>query len=108
MPPTSPVADPAEPARSGLRWSNWNLLLLVPLLMLVTPLINRDEPRLLGFPFFYWVQFLFVPVGVACVAVVYIKTRHFDRADGADRAGGTGGGSGATDGDDAARRGGGR
>lgn len=51
----------------------WNLLLLVPLLVLVTPLYNSDEPRLLGFPVFYWAQFLFITVGVACVAVVYVK-----------------------------------
>lgn len=50
------------------------MLLLVPLLALVTPVFNRDEPRLLGFPLFYWVQFLFIPLGVVCVAVVYLKT----------------------------------
>ena len=47
---------------------------MVPLLVLVTPLFNRDEPRVFGFPLFYWVQFLFIPVGVVCVAVVYLKT----------------------------------
>ena len=51
----------------------WRVLLLVPLLVLVTPLYNSDEPRMLGFPLFYWVQFLFVPLGVICVAVVYLK-----------------------------------
>jgi uncharacterized protein DUF3311 len=60
---------------SSLHWSNWNLLLLVPLLVLVTPVYNRVEPRVLGFPFFYWYQFLWVPVGVICTAVVYLKTR---------------------------------
>ena len=59
-----------------MRGNRWNLLLLVPLLALVTPLYNRDEPRLLGFPFFYWMQFLFIPIGVGCVAVVYWKTVH--------------------------------
>jgi Protein of unknown function (DUF3311) len=54
--------------------SRWNVLLLVPLLVLVTPVFNRDEPRVFGFPLFYWVQFLFIAVGVACVAVVYLKT----------------------------------
>ncbi|MDQ3152112.1 MAG: DUF3311 domain-containing protein [Actinomycetota bacterium] len=63
-------------AHPALHWSNWNLLLLVPLLMLVTPVFNRDEPRLFGFPFFYWYQFLWVPVGVLCVAIVFAKTRH--------------------------------
>ena len=63
---------------SGLRRSPWNLLLLVPLLMLVTPWINSDAPRLFGMPFFYWIQFAFVPVGVACVAAVYLRTRDDD------------------------------
>ena len=59
----------------NLRFSPWNLLLLVPFLMLLTPLYNSLEPRLFGLPFFYWAQFVFVPVGVVCVAVVYVKTR---------------------------------
>ena len=56
------------------RFGPWNLLLLVPFLMLVTPWINHDAPRLFGMPFFYWVQFAFVPVGVVAVAVVYVMT----------------------------------
>ena len=67
---TSRSASPPAP-----RWSSWNLLLLVPLLVLVTPLYNTDKPRLFGFPSFYWLQFLFIPLGVVCVAVVYVKTR---------------------------------
>jgi Protein of unknown function (DUF3311) len=59
----------------GLRWSAWNLLLLVPFLMLVTPWFNSVEPRLFGMPFFYWSQFAWVPVGVVCVAIVYVMTR---------------------------------
>jgi hypothetical protein len=58
-----------------MRWSAWNLLLLVPFLMLVTPWYNTDEPRLFGLPFFYWAQFAFVPVGVVCVALVHMMTR---------------------------------
>ena len=61
--------------KTGLRWSNWNLLLVVPLLMLITPWFNFDQPRLFGMPFFYWYQFAFVPLGVLCVALVYIKTK---------------------------------
>ena len=59
----------------GTRYSAWNLLLLVPFLTLVTPWFNSIEPRLFGMPFFYWAQFMFVPVGVACVALVYLRTR---------------------------------
>lgn len=65
---------PSDP-KTGLRWSNWNLLLIVPLLMLITPWFNFDQPRLFGMPFFYWYQFAFVPLGVLCVALVYIKTK---------------------------------
>ena len=60
---------------SGLIFRAWNLLLLLPLLMLITTFFNRDSPRLFGMPFFYWFQMAFVFVGVACVAVVYAMTR---------------------------------
>ncbi|MBP2475631.1 hypothetical protein JOF53_004503 [Crossiella equi] len=73
MPSGSSPPAPARP--SGLRWNTWNLLLIVPLLMLVTPWINFDEPRVLGLPFFYWSQFVFVPIGVICVGLVYVKTK---------------------------------
>ena len=65
----------AAPPGGGLRLSAWNLFLLVPFLMLVTPWFNSAEPHLFGMPFFYWAQFAFVPVGVICVAIVYVKTR---------------------------------
>lgn len=61
--------------KTGLRWSNWNLLLILPLFMLITPWFNMDEPRIFGLPFFYWYQFLFVPLGVLCVGLVYVKTK---------------------------------
>lgn len=76
MPSDSPISQPpsGEASRQTLRWSNWNLLLLLPLVALATPLYNSDKPRLFGFPYFYWQQFLFVPLGVLCVWVVYRKT----------------------------------
>ena len=74
---SKPVPDKlsAVKASGGLRVNPWNLLLLVPFLTLVTPWFNSIEPRLFGMPFFYWAQFAFVPVGVVCVAVVYLRTR---------------------------------
>src|SRR5690349_8168598 len=65
----------AHKGGSGFRWSPWNLLLLVPLLMLVTPWFNSTDPVVFGMPFFYWSQFLWVPVGVVCVLVVYLRTK---------------------------------
>ncbi|WP_020669184.1 DUF3311 domain-containing protein [Amycolatopsis nigrescens] len=60
---------------TGFQFSPWNLLLIIPLLILVTPLFNFHEPRLFGMPFFYWSQLAFVVVGVICVGLVYALTR---------------------------------
>ncbi|WP_370945732.1 DUF3311 domain-containing protein [Amycolatopsis sp. cg5] len=60
---------------SGFQFSPWNLFLLVPLLILVTPLFNFENPRLFGMPFFYWFQLAFVFVGVISTAIVYWGTK---------------------------------
>lgn len=84
-PPEKPPEHPSVTSGSGgLHFSPWNLLLLVPLLMLITPIYNSDEPRLFGLPFFYWFQFVFVAIGVICVAIVYVKTRHIRGAAARD------------------------
>ena len=69
------TSTPSPDEREGLRFSPWNLLLLLPFLMLVTPWINFAEPRLFGMPFFYWIQFAWVVVGVVAVGIVFVKTR---------------------------------
>ena len=68
-----------------MQFSPWNLLLIVPLLVLVTPLYNMDSPRLFGMPFFYWFQLAFVAVGVLCTAIVYWATRKKPTTKGPDR-----------------------
>jgi hypothetical protein len=56
--------------------SPWNWLLLVPIVLpLLTPWYNDQSPRLWGFPAFYWLQFLFILVGVATTSLVYRMTR---------------------------------
>ncbi|WP_158879533.1 DUF3311 domain-containing protein [Amycolatopsis anabasis] len=60
---------------SGLQFSPWNLLLLLPLWILITPLYNRTGPALFGMPFFYWCQFLGIALGVVCTSIVYVKTK---------------------------------
>jgi Protein of unknown function (DUF3311) len=62
-------------SRSGLRWNAWNLLLLIPLLWLLTPIYNVRGPALFGMPFFYWFQFCGIAVGVACTSILYLKTK---------------------------------
>jgi uncharacterized protein DUF3311 len=56
--------------------SPWNWLLPIPIVVpLLTPLFNHDAPRLAGFPAFYWLQFLFILLGVATTSLVYRMTR---------------------------------
>jgi Protein of unknown function (DUF3311) len=71
-------AQPAEAVRAQKRsdHSPWNWLLLVPIVLpLLTPIYNRDSPRLWGFPAFYWLQLLFIFVGVITTTLVYQVTR---------------------------------
>lgn len=69
------MAD-TEPGPRRRDRSPWNWLLILPIVVpLLTFLFNRDKPRLAGFPFFYWAQFAFIILGVACTALVYLMTR---------------------------------
>lgn len=66
---TTPPSDepPAKTDRSP-----WNWLLLLPIVIpLIPALYNSDEPRLLGFPLFYWLQLAFIILGVAATTIVY-------------------------------------
>jgi len=57
-------------------WSWWYLLFVVQFLVILwPPLYNRLEPSLLGIPFFYWFQLLWVIVSAVSTAVVYLATK---------------------------------
>jgi Protein of unknown function (DUF3311) len=49
-----------------------NVLFLVPFVALLSPLYLRDEPRIAGFPFFYWYQFVCLIVTAVLTWIVYI------------------------------------
>jgi uncharacterized membrane protein YhdT len=68
--------DPTTPPVERTDRSPWNWLLLIPIIVpLFTFLYNGDEPRLFGFPRFYWMQLAFILVGVICTVIVYRMTR---------------------------------
>jgi hypothetical protein len=75
------TVDPAPPAErqqerrrsAGLAW-NW--LLVIPLIgTLIPAFFNRANPRLLGIPFFYWYQLLWIPIAVTITIAVFRATR---------------------------------
>lgn len=72
--------NPAHPPAERTDRSPWNWLLLVPIIIpLLTFLYDGTEPRLFGFPRFYWLQLAFIGLGVACTAIVYRMTRRMTR-----------------------------
>ena len=63
--------NPAPEKSLGL----WALLLLIPFVALLwVPFYNSIEPPFLGFPFFYWYQFLWIPLSAAITFLVYRKS----------------------------------
>ncbi|WP_033342255.1 DUF3311 domain-containing protein [Catenuloplanes japonicus] len=68
--PTEAAASAPVQARTDR--SPWNWLLIIPIVVpLTTPLFNHDDPRLLGFPVFYWLQLAFIILGVSTTTLVY-------------------------------------
>jgi Protein of unknown function (DUF3311) len=69
-------ASPSRDAGRRAGKSGWHLLLVVLILApLVTPLYNKVEPRLLGFPFFYWSQLALIFVVTAGTAAVHLLSK---------------------------------
>lgn len=61
------------------------VLLAIPLVALaLVPTYATDAPRLWGFPFFYWYQFLWVFLAAGCTYSAYLVIGHARRG-GADR-----------------------
>jgi Protein of unknown function (DUF3311) len=68
--------DPTPRLAERTDRSPWNWLLLVAIIPpLLTFLYDDREPRLLGFPRFYWMQLAFIGLGVVCTAIVYRMTK---------------------------------
>jgi hypothetical protein len=56
-------------------WSWWYLLFLAQFIaVLWPPFYNKAEPSLIGMPFFYWYQLLWVILGAILTAIVYFAT----------------------------------
>ncbi len=62
---------------STQRRSNWWLwLLAIPFLALLFPQIyNFTDPTVLGFPFYYWYQLIWVIITAGLLWLVHVKAR---------------------------------
>ncbi len=80
---------PPRPGQSSR--GHWILicLLVAPAVVvpLLVPLYDTTEPTLLGFPFYYWVQMMMIPLAVVLTAVAYYIAKAADRRDREARSG---------------------
>ena len=68
--------DGRKQDRRSRAWSHWFWLLLPTYVaVLWVPFYNSVEPTILGFPFFYAYQMMWVLISAVLTAVVYFATR---------------------------------
>ncbi len=62
--------------RSKKKNRSWLLLLLlIPFIVTLSPAIyNVDKPELIGIPFFYWFQLLWILLTAILTAILYLVT----------------------------------
>ena len=66
------IVEHDQPKRGG--WSWWYLLFILQVVVVLwPPFYNQAEPALMGIPFFYWSQLMFVLISAVFTAVVYFQ-----------------------------------
>jgi hypothetical protein len=68
------MTQPTKPQTNKKSPAIWFLLALPYLALCFPQFYARTTPTLLGFPFFYWYQFAWVPITALITAIVYRKT----------------------------------
>jgi hypothetical protein len=64
------------PARPNGDRSPWNWLLIIPIVVpLIPAFFNAIDPKLFGFPLFYWLQLVWIALGVLTTTIVYQMTK---------------------------------
>jgi hypothetical protein len=61
---------------SSTRWTIVVVLLLPAIVLpLLVGIYDRNDPELWGFPFYYWFQFLLIPVAAVLTTSAYLLTK---------------------------------
>jgi hypothetical protein len=65
------------------RTVRWTIVMVLLVPAIVLPLLvgiyARTDPKLWGFPFFFWFQFLLIPVAAVLTTCAYLLTTGDDR-----------------------------
>jgi membrane protein implicated in regulation of membrane protease activity len=82
--PASQKKTGAPPTRAGggVGVAVAVLLAIGIVLPLLVPIYDQDSPRFLGFPFFYWFQFLLIPVVSVITYIAFrlsLRSTHRER-----------------------------
>ena len=63
--------------------TRWTIVVVLLLPAIVLPLLvgiyDRNDPELWGFPFYYWFQFLLIPVAAVLTTSAYLLTKGDER-----------------------------
>jgi hypothetical protein len=58
------------------RWTIVVVLLIPPIVLpLLVGIYDRNDPELWGFPFYYWFQFLLIPIAAVLTTAAYQLTK---------------------------------
>ncbi len=65
------------------RTARWTVVTVLLIPAIVLPLLvgiySRTDPELWGFPFFFWFQFLLIPVAAILTTCAYLLTKGDER-----------------------------
>ena len=82
------MAQPARSGKSPVTWGAVTVLLAVAILgTLWVPLYARYTPELGPFPFFYWYQFIWVPLSAVILWICYLLLKTKPTRDAGPRDG---------------------
>lgn len=80
------MATPPHRTRNRRTWWLVGTLLAIPIVFpLIVPMYAQKEPVLFGFPFYFWYQFLWIPLAAALTTVAYLLTKRQEDRDRATR-----------------------
>jgi hypothetical protein len=70
------MTQPERSGRSPSTWAAVAVLLAIGVAgTLAVPLYDRTSPELGGFPFFYWIQIIWIPVVAILAGIAFVLMR---------------------------------